>query len=189
MKVRSHRLTLAGFAACAALQAAPVAIAQSPPTAAARPVETRALQIRRPNLLVADLDRSLTIYRDVLAMPLSGPIATSKSTSYSYPVFAIPAGATMRFVYLTVGEKVRGFGLTEVKGAPLPRSTGTHGSGLVVEVNSVDAVLAKIRALKLPVVEPRLNPPSEGGALYEAAFTDYDGHLIVIYEIIRAPRP
>ena len=47
--------------------------------------------VKRPNLVVSDIERSLTIYRDILGLDASD-ISTSSATSYSYPVFKIPGG-------------------------------------------------------------------------------------------------
>lgn len=164
---------------CAATDVAPTPASTPAPATAPAP---RAVQIKRPNLLVADLERSLTLYRDALGLPLSLPVAESLPTSYSYPVFNIPANAKIRYVYLDVGEEARGLGLTEVRGVPLPKETGIHSSGIVVKVTSVDGILDRVRKLGLSVVPPRFNPPANGHALYEAAFIDFDGHLVVIYE-------
>ena len=52
--------------------------------------------VKRGNFVVADIDRALTIYRDILGLT-AGPVQPSSDDSYSYPVFKIPREAKMRF--------------------------------------------------------------------------------------------
>ena len=54
------------------------------------------LHLKRPCLLVADLDRSLTLYRDCLGFRLDY-VGEADADSYLYKVFQLPAEAKMRF--------------------------------------------------------------------------------------------
>ena len=76
--------------------------------------------LKRPNLVVADIERSLRIYRDILGFEAS-PIRTGGADSYSYPVFNVPANAALRFVSLDEPREARVLNLTEVTGAAIPR--------------------------------------------------------------------
>jgi len=138
--------------------------------------------VKRPNLLVADMDRSLAIYRDILGFS-DGGIATSSEDSYSYPVFNIPREARMRYTYLGEPGEDRVFGLTEVTGVVLPRPADVpYMSTVVIGVTGLDTIMEKLTAMGLSVTEPK----TTGGAEFvftETAFVDPDGHLIVLYEV------
>ena len=138
---------------------------------------------KRPNLLVADLERSLSLYVDVLGFA-AADVSESGADSYSYPVFKIAPEARMRYTYLGEPGEARVFGLTEVKGMEMEAvSDAPHRTGHVIGVTDLDGKLARIRAMGLSSTEPKV----AGGTEFrfkEVAFTDWDGHLIVLYEIL-----
>ena len=151
-------------------------------TTHADPADVRP-HVKRPNLLVADLDRSLAIYRDILGFS-AGTISDSATDSYSYPVFNIPGEARMRYTYLGEPGEDRVFGLTEVKGIALPRPVDRpHLTTVVIGVTGLDGIMARLDAMGLEMTEPK----TTGGTEFrftEVAFTDPDGHLIVLYEVL-----
>lgn len=139
--------------------------------------------VKRPNLLVSDLDRSLEIYRDILGFFPSN-ISESWTDSYSYPVFNIPREARMRYTYLGEPGESRVFGLTEVSGIDLPCPVNRpHLTTVVIGVTELDDKIEKLKALGLDMTEPKVAGGSEF-TFTEVAFTDPDGHLIVLYEVM-----
>lgn len=139
--------------------------------------------VKRPNLLVADLERSLEIYRDILGFE-DAEIGTSGLDSYSYPVFNIPREARMRFVYLGEPGEDRVFGLTEINNVDLPRPADRpYMSTVVIGITGFDEAYEKLRALGLDTTEPRVSGGSEF-TFKEGRFVDPDGHMIVIYEVL-----
>ena len=138
---------------------------------------------KRPNLLVADMERSLAIYRDILGFE-AGVVAESAEDSYSYPVFNLPPEARMRYTYLGEPGEVRVFGLTEVSGMDMQAvSNAPYRTGHVIGVTDLDTKMERLRALGLSMTEPKVAGGSEF-TFTEVAFTDPDGHLIVLYEIM-----
>lgn len=144
---------------------------------------------KRVNLVVSDLDRALTIYRDVLGFDVDN-VSESSEDSYSYPVFRIPRDAQLRFATLSAGtEQVRTLALTEVRGAELPEppDAGTpFRTASVIRVDDIEATFEKIEDLGLDTTEAKY----AGGTdffFWERAFVDYDGHLIVLYQIAEDP--
>jgi catechol 2,3-dioxygenase-like lactoylglutathione lyase family enzyme len=162
--------------ACTTMNAAPSDPETSKQTVFAYP------HVKRPNLLVADLDRSLEIYRDIIGFE-TAPIGTSALDSYSYPVFKIPPEGRMRYAYLGEAGEDRVFALTEVSNVDLPRPPdGPHMSTVVIGVTGLEAIIEKLKALDLEMTEPRVS----GGADFtftEVSFVDPDGHMIVLYEV------
>ncbi len=136
---------------------------------------------KRVTLVVADIDRSLEIYQDILGFTINSRKA-SDDDSYSYPVFNIPTEAQISFATLDSPDQNRTIGLTEVKGVELPQHNGIHMTASVIKVSDLDDVMAKIKALGLSFTEPEMDG-NDHFTFKEQAFVDFDGHLIVIYEI------
>ena len=138
--------------------------------------------LKRINLIVSDLDRSLEIYRDVIGMEVF-EIKNSKKGSYAYKVFNLPENAEMRFASLNVGSKSRGFSLTEIKNTELPSLDGIKMTTAVIQVEGLREIYKKIVKMNLnsTAIDEDLTP--EGETFAEFSFTDYDGHLVVLYEL------
>lgn len=138
--------------------------------------------VKRPNLLVADLDRSLKIYRDILGFE-GAPISESSLDSYSYPVFNIPREGRMRYTYLGEPGEDRVLGLTEVKNVDLPRPADRpYMSTVVIGVTGLTDKMDQLAKMGLEMTEPK----TTGGTEFiftEVAFIDPDGHMIVLYEV------
>ena len=139
--------------------------------------------VKRPNLIVADMDRSLAIYQDILGFSL-GEISDSAVDSFSYPVFNFPPEARMRYTYLGEPDEARVLGLTEVRNIDIPRpANAPHVYATVIAITDLEEKFAKLEEMGL-----KLSPSkTTGGAEFrfiEQAFTDPDGHLIVCYEIL-----
>lgn len=144
--------------------------------------------VKRPNLVVSDIERALTIYRDILGLTASD-IGTSSPDSYSYPVFKIPEGAQIRGATLHEPGEQRVLALTELATIDLPRpSAAPHMSAVVIGVTDLAGKFEQIEALGLTTTEPKI----AGGVDFdfvEQAFVDYDGHLIVLYEVLPGQGP
>jgi catechol 2,3-dioxygenase-like lactoylglutathione lyase family enzyme len=138
--------------------------------------------LKRVNLLVRDIERSLAIYRDILGFRIF-QCSDSSPQSYSYPVFRIPAAAKLHFCTLDSTTEVRALALTQVTGVELPPHPPLHLSAPVIRVERFDDVHAKLKAAGLDVVEPRRSKTAEGRDFSELAFTDPDGHLVVLYQL------
>ena len=137
---------------------------------------------KRITLVVADIERSLTVYRDILGFTINY-IKESAEDSYSYPVFKIPKEAKIRFATLDSPSQERTIGLTEVKRYPLIKQEGIHMTASVIKVGNLSDVMRKIKALGLETTEPETDS-NEQFTFNEQAFVDFDGHLVVLYEIM-----
>jgi catechol 2,3-dioxygenase-like lactoylglutathione lyase family enzyme len=98
--------------------------------------------LKRVNLLVRDIERSLAIYRDILGFRIF-QCSDSSPQSYSYPVFRIPAAAKLHFCTLDSTTEVRALALTQVTGVELPPHPPLHLSAPVIRVERFDEVHAK----------------------------------------------
>lgn len=140
------------------------------------------LHYKRITLVIADIDRSLTIYRDILGFTINY-IKDSASDSYSYPVFNIPKEAKIRFATLDSPNQQRTMGLTEVTNCPLPKPSGIHMHSSVIQVDDLAGKMEKIKALGLKMTQP-FTDKNEYATFNEQSFVDFDGHLVVLYELI-----
>lgn len=140
------------------------------------------LHLKRPCLLVADLERSFAIYRDILGFKLIH-MSEASSDSYLYTIFKLPNSAKLKFAAFDTEYEPRALALTEVKGIQLSLPTAPYLTAMVIKVVKLKPTIAKIDQLGLEIVKPNsfMTPPN----LYftEQAFYDYDGHLIMLYEV------
>lgn len=144
---------------------------------------TNSPTFKRINLCVADLERSLAIYRDIMGFTVDYQ-KDSKEDSYSYPVFTFPKEAKLRFATLNTATQERTMALTEVKGIDLPQMPVPRMVAAVINCTAFDEVLEKVAAAGLEVVPPQHLPDLDGNPKgRESAFIDPDGHLIVIYKL------
>jgi len=147
-------------------------------------VEDDGVLFKRSTFLVEDLDKALSIYRDILAFEVSS-IKESGADSYSYPVFRIPSTAKLRFAVLDAPSQERTLAITEVKGVDLPRPADNIPimSTVVIRVDDLPSVIEKIVALGLETTQLK-KAKSPRGDFVEQAFIDFDGHLVVLYEMM-----
>ena len=172
---------MASAFALAGLLAAPVSVRAQGATAAA-PALPGVVQIKRPNLVVSNMERALRVYRDILGFKVFA-IDASSPESYSYPVFKFPKQAKLRMATLNTEGGVRVLALTEMTGAPLPPATVPHRDAIVIEVRGIETIIERVRAEGLVVVPSKPSKTPEGKLFLEQAFEDHDGHLIVLYEM------
>jgi catechol 2,3-dioxygenase-like lactoylglutathione lyase family enzyme len=141
------------------------------------------VRFQRGNHVVADLDRALTFYRDVLGFEVTY-ILPPNPQSYSYPVFDIPREAVMRFCTLSTDTQPRVMALTEVKGIALAPVPHPRRSAIVLECDDPDAVMAGARALGLEVYAEEVLHTNDGRVGREIGIVDFDDNLVVIYKIL-----
>ena len=138
------------------------------------------LQVHRSHLLVSDMERALTIYRDILGFSVNFLV---DSLNVTYPMFDLDLRARCRTAFISEGRGAFGsLAMTEARGVELPRRETPHAFAIIVEVKAgrLLEIVAKVRALGLPNHDPMEldNPPRT-----DWSFTDYDGHRVVVFEI------
>jgi catechol 2,3-dioxygenase-like lactoylglutathione lyase family enzyme len=140
------------------------------------------VRFQRANFVVADIERSLRFYRDVLGFEVAFRKGHNPD-SYSIPVFEIPAGAEIGFCVLSAPNQPRVMALTEIKAVALPAMPPPRRSAIVLETADPDAVMAGARALGLHVYPEGELVTNEGKTGREAGIVDFDGNLVVIYRL------
>ena len=144
---------------------------------------TAPVRFQRGNYVVADLDRALAFYRDVLGLTLDF-VKDSPGDSYSYAVFEIEPARPLRFAVLSAPDQPRVMALTEVGGDALPAQPPPRRAAIVLDVADVDAVVAGARALGLKVYPEDRLETHDGRIGREVGIVDADGNLVVIYRIL-----
>lgn len=183
------RLALIAIAAVA-LSGCVITINESarPGPSAAAPAETYSGPLmKRTALVVADMDRAVSLYRDVLGFQLNG-VTQSAPTSYSYPVFNVPRDKPIRFATFNSGpNQMRSLALLESPGIKHD-ANGARESGLVINANGrLRAIMAEVARRGLTIIPERALTNPEGVTGVEIAFLDHDGHLVVLYEFPGPP--
>jgi len=134
---------------------------------------------KRVTLVVADIDRSLKVYQDILGFTIN----YINESAYSYPVFKIPKEAKIRFAAMDSPTQERTLGFTEVKGCDLPKPRTPIMSASVIKVADLKGAIEKIQALGLETADPTTDS-NDNFTFLEQSFIDFDGHLIVLYELL-----
>jgi catechol 2,3-dioxygenase-like lactoylglutathione lyase family enzyme len=142
---------------------------------------------KRQVLIVSNLDRALTLYRDLLGFVQDGGRAnTSERSSYVYDVLQIPRDAQLRTTTLNAGTRqIRTLLLAEVRGIPVPPLTGPRRTATVINANGRFAqIIAGVEKLGLKRMSPHVLDsvdPKDGRGV-EQAFEDWDGNVVLLYE-------
>ncbi len=141
--------------------------------------------VYRQSLLVSDLERSLTLYRDILGLAL-GRVSQTGPESYSYVFFDLEPGAMRRFAYLDGEGRREILGLGEVPALARTDYTPPRRVAWVQTVTDVESVIEQVQALGLELIPPREFMSREAGRPgLEAGVIDFDGHLILFYGLKR----
>lgn len=158
--------------------------------AAETPAEYSGLFYKRQLYVVSDMDRALTLWRDVIGFQ-PGDITVSGENSYSREVFNVPQGVKMRFVTLSVGPaQIRTLALLEVPKDLVPPKSGVRMTAAVIDARGrLDEITAKAKQMGLTVFSRRDLPSQTQGLGVEQGFLDWDGNVIVLYQFPTAAPP
>lgn len=174
-------------ASTAAAQAVPAQASPATPAPAAEGAPPpRLAPVYRHSILVSDLERSLRLYRDVLGLTVAR-VSETPPDSYSYRFFNIKPGAMKRFAYLDgEGGRVNVLGIGEVPGIQLGLPDAPRAVAYVQTVADVEGVKKTVEAMGLRTIEPVQFMSREAGRPgIEFGIVDFDGHLILVYGLLR----
>ncbi len=138
------------------------------------------IRLQRANFLVSDMQRALRFYVDVLGMEVAF-VKPARESSYSHTVFAIDSERPIGFAVLSTPSQPRIMALTEVSG--LDRQPEPRRSAIVLDVEDVDAVVARAKAGGFTVFAEEKLITHDGRIGRETGVLDADGNLTVIYHI------
>lgn len=147
--------------------------------------EYRGSYFKRAVFIVSDLDRSVALWRDVLKFEPNPVNDLTGRESYVFELMNVPVDSVARTVSFDAGDQqTRTMLLLEVPDTePLP-ADDVHRSTVVVNANGrFDEIIASIEALELELKQPNTFVTADGDAAIEQGFVDWDGNLVLIYEI------
>ena len=137
--------------------------------------------LHRPNFVVADMDRALRLYRDIIGFKVNAVVPASELMDN---IFEIPAEADTRIAFLSsVDGEFGNIGITEVKGVDLRPEPGIFPSVWIIEIQrEINDMVAQLEAegLEIKGVYDLQNPER-----MEIVFTDHDGHRVLLMRLDR----
>ncbi len=138
--------------------------------------------VRRPTLVVSDMDASLALYRDILGFRL-GSLKEDPKDSYVFEAFNVPLEATAMHATLDSDDEKRTLSLVEYRAMDaIDAKSGLRRAAVLVNANGrFEEIKSQLEQGGYHLLSP--HPLGENGV--EMGFLDPDGHLIVIYEFNR----
>ncbi|MEM7283723.1 MAG: VOC family protein [Pseudomonadota bacterium] len=148
------------------------------------------IYIKRSAIVVSDLERTLTLWRDVLGMTVDS-MSNENKDSLAYDLFNVPKTATLRFATLNAGPQERAFGMLEISGIDIPHQSGEiRRTGIVVNANGRwGEIKASIEEMGLELLRQKTLVTRDHRVGIETGFIDWDGNLIVVYQLPAAKKP
>ena len=139
---------------------------------------------RRGNIVVSDLERAYKIWIDLFGMQIDTE-NTQDADSLAYDLFNVPRTARTRFATLNAGPlQTRTLGIYEVTGVPFEAQAGIRRGGVVINANGrLDAIRAALPGLGLSMLREKTLVTVDQEVGIETGFHDWDGNLIVLYEL------
>lgn len=139
----------------------------------------RGAELRRWSAVVADLDRTIHLYTNILGFEL-GDVSTDPKTSYVYEVFNIRRDITTRHATFHAGDKKRVLSIVEVPGIklPMPPQSPRMSVALLNANGRFDEIYAQLIEEDFVTMKPH----ALGASGIEVGFVDRDGHLYALYE-------
>ncbi len=139
---------------------------------------------KRGNVVVSDLDRACKIWIDLFGMQID-TVFTQDADSLAYDLFNVPKTARTRFATLNAGpEQMRTLGIYEVTGVPMEAQDGIRRGSVVINANGrLDAIRAALPGMGLSMLREKKLVTVDQQVGTETGFYDWDGNLIVLYEL------
>lgn len=156
-------------------------------TRAMEPMTGKTLRVKRPTLLVRDLQRSIDFYTDVLGLELFDvePNYNTDPESLGYPLFNLPPGVRKRMAYFNTSDEVRGFAVEEVLDFDWSVQQRPRTSVVLFETDDIENLERRLRDGGHTVWTPARGD-NYGLRFAEIGFLDPDGHLIAAFQVFEA---
>ncbi len=139
------------------------------------------IDVQRPHILVADFERAMRVYRDILGLRVN--FFVDALPRVPWEMFGLPPEARCRVGFLSEGKGVFGsLAVTEAKGVELSKPMPPYRCTIIIEVREglLFPMVDKLRAEGLEVGEPlRLDGPPRT----DISFSDHDGNRVLIFEV------
>ena len=154
-----------------------------------KPLQGRMLRVKRPLLIVRDLERSVRFYADVIGLELYSiePYYNRDPKSLGYEMFGIPAGARKRMAMFNTSDEVRGLTLQEVKDMEVVFTQRPRSFTVLFETDDLLGIRRRAKDAGFRVVEPSLDEiPATATTprlrFMELAVIDPDDHVVAFFQ-------
>jgi catechol 2,3-dioxygenase-like lactoylglutathione lyase family enzyme len=154
-----------------------------------KPLQGRLLRVKRPLLIVRDLERSVRFYADVVGLELYSvePYYNRDPKSLGYEMFGIPAGARKRMAMFNTSDEVRGLTLQEVKDMEVAFTQRPRAFTVLFETDDLLGIRRRAKDAGFRVVEPSLDeiPATDTTPrlrFMELAVIDPDDHAVAFFQ-------
>ena len=154
-----------------------------------KPLQGKLLRVKRPLVIVSDLERSLKFYVDVLGLELYSvePYFDRNPESLGYEMFGLPTGVRKRMAMLNTSDEVRGLTLQEVRDMPVEFQSRPRAFTVLFETDDLRGIRARAKAAGHRIIEPALGDiPSTATTpalrFMEFAVIDPDDHVIPFFQ-------
>lgn len=154
-----------------------------------KPLQGKVLRVKRPLVIVSDLERSLKFYVDVLGFELYSvePYYDRNPQSLGYEMFGLPPGVRKRMAMLNTSDEIRGLTLQEIRDVPVEFKSRPRAFTVLLETDDLLGIRQRARAAGHRVIEPALGDiPSTASTpalrFMEFAVIDPDDHVISFFQ-------
>jgi catechol 2,3-dioxygenase-like lactoylglutathione lyase family enzyme len=138
------------------------------------------LQVHRANILVSDMERALTVYRDILGLQVNFLL---DALDVAPEMFGLPLDTKMRMAFLSEGKGAFGsLAISEAPGIERPPAQAPYPFCIIIEIyeGKLAGMLEQLREAGLEVGNAyELQQPDRT----DVTFTDHDGHRITLFEL------
>ena len=150
--------------------------------------EERYVRLKRPNLVVPDMDAALKFYVDHLGFEFAYAEESriNPDSNYAYHAFNFDPTKAVRQATLHSSTEERAFAITEVKGLEADISRTPSLTAMVVETKRFMALRQELIDADYTVTDYRdTSQMNESGmGILEMGVLDPAGHLIVLYQYV-----
>ncbi len=153
------------------------------------PIKDKLLRIKRPLVIVRDLERSLEFYVDVVGLEVYkiDPYYNTDPESLGYKLFDVPAGARKRMATLNTSDEIRGLTIQEVRDMTVEFTGRPRPFTILFETDDLMGIRARATEAGFRVIQPVLAEiPATRTAprlrFMEFGVIDPDNHVISFFQ-------
>lgn len=153
------------------------------------PIEGKVLRIKRPLLIVKNLERSLKFYVDVIGLEVYkiDPYYNRDPKSLGYELFDVPVGARKRMATLNTSDEVRGMTIQEIADMEFDFKRKPRAFTVLFETDDLMGIRERASAAGFKVVEPLIGEiPATDKAprlrFMEFGIIDPDNHVVAFFQ-------
>jgi len=154
-----------------------------------QPIAGKLLRVKRPLLIVSDLERSLKFYVDVIGLELYSvdPYYDRNPQSLGYEMFGVAQGARKRMAMLNTSNEIRGITTQEIKDMPVKFEQRPRAFTVLFETDDLFGIRQRAQAAGFRIIEPQLADIPETTQtprlrFAELAVIDPDDHVVAFFQ-------